>query len=242
MAEGGFDNVESSCRIRQRNRTLDWEGIDAENLRKLKQARGCKKSIVTRCQEEISQLMTDASNASQVKDKLEQLHKAFKEFTRAHVAYHDRLEDLYDIEESAEYFKSVEQSQGRLAEEISRWIFSSSSPESNNCLEANIPDGIDDIAPADSISNVGSRADSKHSRASRRSRSSSVHSKGSTTSSVLSARARAAAKRAMLEAEATKFEDWEALKKEELALQLKRKALELQTEIAKAQAEELAYA
>lgn len=173
MAKGGFDNVESSCRIRQRNRTLDWEGIDAENLRKLKQARGCKKSIVTRCQEEISQLMTDASNASQVKDKLEQLHKAFKEFTRAHVAYHDRLEDLYDIEESDEYFKSVEQSQGRLAEEISRWIFSSSSPESNNCLEANIPDGIDDIAPADSISNVGSRADSKHSRASRRSRSSS---------------------------------------------------------------------
>jgi len=45
----------------------------------------------------------------------------------------------------------------------------------------------------------------------------------------------------MLEAEATKFEDWQALKKEELALQLKRKALELQTEIAKAHAEELAY-
>ena len=46
----------------------------------------------------------------------------------------------------------------------------------------------------------------------------------------------------MLEAEVTKFEDWEALKKKELALQLKRKALELQTEIAKAQVEELAYA
>ena len=242
MAEGGYDNVESSGRIRQRNRTLDWEGIDAESLRKLKQARGCKKSIVTRCQEEISQLMTDASNASKVKDKLEELHKAFEEFTRAHVTYHDRLEDLYDIEESDEYFKSVEQSQGRLAGEISRWIFSSNGTDSNNRLEGNARDGIDDIAPSDSISNVGSRADSKHSRTSRRSRSSSVRSKESTTSSVLSARAKAAAKRAMLEAEATKFEDWQALKKEELALQLKRKALELQTEIAKAQAEELAYA
>jgi len=63
--------------------------------------------------------MTDASNASQVKDKLEQLHKAFGEFTRAHVAYHDRLENLHDIAESDEYFKSVEQSQGRLAGEIS---------------------------------------------------------------------------------------------------------------------------
>ena len=242
MAEGGYDNVESSGRIRQRNRTLDWEGIDAESLRKLKQARGCKKSIVTRCQEEISQLMTDASNASKVKDKLEELHKAFEEFTRAHVAYHDRLEDLYDIEESDDYFKSVEQSQGRLAGEISRWIFSSNGTDSNNRLEGNARDGIDDIAPSDSISNVGSRADSKHSRTSRRSRSSSVRSKESTTSSVLSARAKAAAKRAMLEAEATKFEDWQALKKEELALQLKKKALELQTEIAKAQAEELAYA
>ena len=147
---------------------------------------------------------------------------------------------MYEIEESDEYFKSVQQSQGRLAGEISRWIVSSNGTDSNDRLEANVRDGIDDIAPSDSISNVGSRADSKHSRTSRRSRSSSVRSKESTTSSVLSARA--AAKRAMLEAEATKFEDWQALKKEELALQLKRKALELQTEIAKAQAEELAYA
>ena len=67
MAEGISDHVESSCRIRQRNRTLDWEGIDAESLRKLKQVRGCKRGIVTRCHEEIRALMTDGSNASQVK-------------------------------------------------------------------------------------------------------------------------------------------------------------------------------
>ena len=146
---------------------------------------------------------------------------------------------MNDIEESDDYFKSVDQSQGRLAGEISRWIVRSNGTDSNNPLEANVRGEIDDIAPSDSISNVGSRASSKHSR---RSRSSSVRSKESTTSSVLSARAKAAAKKAMLEAEATKFEDWQALKKEELALQLKRKALELQTEIAKAQAEELAYA
>ena len=242
MAEGGYDNDEPSGRTRQRNRTLDWEGIDAENLRKLKQARGCQKGIVTRCHEEIRELMTDGSNASQVREKLEQLHKAFEGFTRAHVAYHNRLGDLNDVEESDEYFKSVERSQGRLAGEISRWIIAANGSDSNNPLEANARHEIDDIAPSDSISNVGSRADSKHSRASRRSRSSSVRSKGSTTISVLSARAKAAAKKAMLEAEATKFEDWQALKREELALQLRRKALELQTEIAKAQAEELAYA
>ena len=115
--------------------------------------------------------MTDESNVLQVKDTLEELHKAFKEFTRAHVAYHDRLEDLYKIEESDEYFKSVQQSQSRLAGEILRWIVSSNGSDSNDRLEANVRDGIDDIAPSDSISNIGSRADSKHSRTSCRSRS-----------------------------------------------------------------------
>ena len=38
-----------------------------------------------------------------------------------------------------------------------------------------------------------------------------------------------------------KIEDWQALKKEELALQLRRKALERQTEIARAWAEELVH-
>ena len=94
MAEGGSDDIESSGRIRQRNLTLDWEGIDAESLRKLKQVRGSKKSIVTRLHDEIRELMTDRLNASQVKEKLDQLHKAFEEFSRAHIAYHDRLEDL----------------------------------------------------------------------------------------------------------------------------------------------------
>ena len=240
MAEGGSDDIESSGRIRQRNLTLDWEGIDAESLRKLKQVRGSKKSIVTRLHDEIRELMTDRLNASQVKEKLDQLHKAFEEFSRAHIAYHDRLEDLYDIEDSHEYFKSVEQSHGRLAGEISRWIVAPTAPngsDSNNPLEVNIRDLLDDVTPSDSVSNAGSgsRASSKSSRH-------SVRSEKSTSSSVLSARAKAAAKKAMLEAEATKLEEWQALQKEELALQLKRRALEIQTEIAKAQAEELAYA
>ena len=54
-------------------------------------------------------------------------------------------------------------------------------------------------------------------------------------------RAKAAARRAILQAEATSLERWQALQKEELALQMRKKTLELPTEIAKAQAEELAY-
>ena len=60
--------------MKQRNLTLDWEGIDAESLRKLKQTRGSKKGIVTSAQEEIRQLMIDPSNALLVKEKLDHLH------------------------------------------------------------------------------------------------------------------------------------------------------------------------
>lgn len=45
----------------------------------------------------------------------------------------------------------------------------------------------------------------------------------------------------MLKVEAKELENWQALKMEELALEMKKKGLELQTEIAKATAEELAY-
>lgn len=235
MAEGGHDLIEQSSRVKQRNRTLDWEGIDAESLRKLKQTRGRKKGIVTSVQEEIKQLMIDSSNASVVKEKLDNLHRAFQDFARVHVEYHDRLEDECDIDESNEYFKSVEQANGWLVCEISRWIIASKRTKSNAPLSETTPEVNDDVTPADSISIAGSR----HSR---RSKSSSVRSRGSAASSVQSARAKAAAKKAMLEVEARELENWQALKKEELALELKKKSLELQTEIAKATAEELAYA
>ena len=118
MAEGGHDFIEESSRQKQRNLTLDWEGIDAESLRKLKQTRGSKKGIVTRAQEEIRLFMTDSSNVLIVKEKLEHLHKVFQEFTRAHVEYHNRLKDECDIDETEEYYKSVDQANGRLACEI----------------------------------------------------------------------------------------------------------------------------
>ncbi|XP_044182749.1 uncharacterized protein LOC114952001 [Acropora millepora] len=239
MAEGGHDFIKENTRQKQRNLTLDWEGIDAESLRKLKQTRGSKRGIVTRAQEEIRLLMTDSSNVLIVKEKLEHLHKAFQEFARAHVEYHNRLNDECDIDESEEYYKSVDQANGRLECEISSWIIACNRSRFETPLAAATREEIDDVTPDDSISNVGSRARSRHSR---RSKSSSGRSKGSAASSVQSARAKAAAKKAMLEVEARKLENWQALKKEELALEMKKKGLELETEIAKAAAEELAYA
>ncbi|XP_015775684.1 PREDICTED: uncharacterized protein LOC107353815 [Acropora digitifera] len=180
------------------------------------------------------QLSANVVTRSQTK-----VSRFIQEFARAHVEYHNRLNDECDIDESEEYYRSVHQANGPLGCEISSWIITCNRSRFETPLAAATREEIDDVTPDDSISNVGSRARSRHSR---RSKSSSGRSKGSAASSVQSARAKAAAKKAMLEVEARKLENWQALKKEELALEMKKKGLELETEIAKAAAEELAYA
>ena len=124
MAEGGSNKIEELSekqhgRITERNCTLYWQGIDTENLRKLKQARGCKKGVVTKAQQEIE--LKDQANVSVLTEKLEQLKKVFKEFVSAHAAYRDILEDACDIDKSNEYFRAIKQNNKRLASEISCW-------------------------------------------------------------------------------------------------------------------------
>ena len=91
------------------------------------------------------------------------------------------------------------------------------------------------VKPDDSISSISTRVSdrSKHSLAS---------SKASRSSSVSAAKAKAAARRAVLKVEAANLGSFQAVQNEGFSLQLKRKALELRTEIVKAEAEELMYA
>ena len=197
MAEGGSNKMEELSekqhgRITERNCTFYWQGIDAENLRKLKQARGCKKGVVTKAQQEME--LKDPANVSILTEKIEQLKKVFKESVSAHAAYRDILEDACDIDKSNEYFRAIKQNSKRLASEISCW---GASKETDFDLPAdtNLREVVDDISPSDSISNVSSRAVSKHSRGFK---SRSTCSKESVGNSVLSRRAKAAARRAIL--------------------------------------------
>ena len=173
--------------------------------------------------------MTDLSNTSLIKDRLLLLNTLFEDFAAAHATYHNCLEDECDIDESNEYYNAVEQTKVQIVVDVACWILSPKPPAQDFPREnLEIPD---DVTPVDSISNVGSRAGSRLSR----------RSKGSIASSVSSACAKAAAKRAALEAEAANLENFQAIEKEELCLQQRRQALQLNTEIAKEQAEELAY-
>ncbi|XP_028395694.1 uncharacterized protein LOC114519723 [Dendronephthya gigantea] len=90
-----------------------------------------------------------------------------------------------------------------------------------------------DVQPDDSVSNIGSE---NYSRLSLRSRASS---RSSTRSS---ASAKARAKRAVIEAEIALIQRFCAIEEEELRLQQRKRQLELQKNLAKAEAEERAYA
>ena len=212
-------------RIRERNRTLDWEGIDFERLQTLKQARSAKKGLITKAQNDIRDLMLDFANVTVVKAKLEELKKIVDDFNEAHSAYHSQLTDERDLFESDEYSKAVNQSVTDLASDIASWVVS----EDFATPRLSLPPRVKSPKPEESVSNVGSK-------------SSAVSSKASRSSSVSAGKARAAARRAVLQAEAANLESFQAIQREELGLQLKRKALELRTEIAKAEAEELVYA
>ena len=130
-----------------------------------------------------------------------------------------------DLVESDEYSQLVNNSVKELTGDIARWVASeefASSP-------------FEGLRFQDSVSNVGSKASGC-------SKLSSAASKASRSSSVSAAKAKAAARRAGLQAEADNLEFFQAIQREEFGLQQRKKALELRTEIAKAEAEELAYA
>lgn len=137
---------------------------------------------------------------------------------------HSQLTDELDLFKSDEYSKAVNQSVTDLASDIASWVVS----EDFTVPRLLLPPCVESPKPEESVSNVSSK-------------SSAVSSKASRSSSVSARKARVAA-RAVLQAEAANLESFQAIQREELGLQLKRKALELRTEIAKAEAEELVYA
>ena len=141
------------------------------------------------------------------------------------------MTEEHDIIESNEYSTAVNQSVTDLAGDIANWVMS----EEFTLPQSPPPPRVRSPKPEDSVSRISTRV-------SDRSKSSLVSSKASRASSVSAEKAKAAARRAVLKAEAANLESFRAIQKEELRLQLKKKALELRTEIAKAEVEELVYA
>ena len=94
--ETNADGNQKNDRTRERNRTLDWEGIESEDLRTLKQSRGALKGNVAKAQNEIREFMRDPSNVDQVKRKFEELKLIVDDFNKAHIAYHEKLTNEHE--------------------------------------------------------------------------------------------------------------------------------------------------
>ena len=223
-----------STRARLQNVTLDWDGVRSEKLLQLKRSRSAKKGILTKAQNEIKELMLNSNNYDLVKDRIEEFKQFLQEFKETHAAYHSQLRDENEIKESNDYYDAAVLLGTDLARDVGNWI-------SSTTIETRIFQSQEEVCPEDSISSAGSRASSKLSRRSKKSLSTASRV-SSRASSISVAKTKAAAKRAVLQAEAASLESFHALQKEELSIQQRRRALELQTEIGKAQAEELVYA
>ena len=184
-----------------------------------RKARSSAKGIVTKKIKEISGLMTDESNADEVLKKSAELEQAFKKFQEVHEAFHRQLEDPEPIGEFGNYYQSVLNKVEQLQENVDVWL---AGVEASRLLRSY------EINPEDSISNASLRTIT--SRSSRTSHNSSA-----------SFRARAAAKRAILKAKVATLKRLHEIEEEEMKLRQRKTQLKLETEIAKAEIEELVY-
>ena len=139
-----------------------------------------------------------------------------------HGAFCNKLRDEEAIEEAGISYELVSDQIKQLQENIELWLTGIEASEQVKSL---------DIRPEDSVSNVGSTREPIMSR----------RSSASTRSSVSSARAKAAARKAILEAEAATLQKLHQIQEEELKLRQRKDELRLETEMAKARAEESAY-
>ena len=193
-----------------------------------KKARGAAKGVVTRKINEITDLMTDENNVDEVNRKTNELKEAFDKFHAAHRTFHSQLTEREAIEESTSYYDSVFDQVEHVQESVDVWLTGIETTRLMNSFQVQ-------IRPDDSVSNVGTR--SLVSRVSHSSRT----SQSSRTSSA-SARAKAAARKAILEAEAATLKRLHQIEEEELKLRQRKTELKFETELAKAEAEELVYA
>ena len=95
-------------RVRQPNRSLDFEASNLETLRLKKNSRSGHLSTVTAISNEISGLLTDDHNLQEVKGKLPYLDNAFERFKEAHRDYVEEILDENAIIEEQRYLEDKE--------------------------------------------------------------------------------------------------------------------------------------
>ena len=195
-----------------------------QSLEQLEAARNSAKSDVTAKVNKLNELMAARESADAIQRVQFELEEVLRDFQTAHEAYHSQIKHQREREESSKYYDSLLELATELEREINSWL---TQPNARRLLT----DESVHILPDDSASNAGIR-DTYYtwSAVSPSARSSA------------SAKARSAAKKAALEAKAATLQKLHDLQIEELRLQQRKAELEIQGEIAEAEAERQIYA
>ena len=174
--------------------------------------------------------MKDTGNVEQVRKKILELESSLRDFSFANNKCHTKLVNEADILDCNEYFASVQCMVSETIGEMDQWLQSAQSR-----IEDELAVSIS-LRPEDSISNVeaGSPRKVKKSK-------SVASSSSSRVSSAVSSRLKISARKAALATEVSKLPERQAIQKEELLLQQKKEKLRIETELAKAVAEESVY-
>ena len=230
MAEASREESNHSTCDRRPNVTLDNDGIKCEKSLQCRKTRSAAKARITRKIKELTERFTNHENLFVNGPRNLKTSPQISETPTTHTT----LEVDFESQASQEYFECENQRVVNFQQTLEEW-FSRAESENN---------------PHDSVSNTGYRSCTRTSRS--KSSHTSLHSSeaGSSTASL---RTIATAKRASITAEAAALCQQQSLQEEELRLKQKqeearlcleqgKQQLQLQTEIAKMEAEEHVYA
>ena len=183
----------------------------------LKLVRSSTDAHVSQKVNKLNELMAECENIEALNEVREELQQVLQEFQVAHEAYHGLIKTESEQEESARYYNSVLEIVSELEQEITSWL-------NKPALQTSVTPI--NVQPRDSVSTVGSRV--------------SFHTR-SVASSSASSKVKAAARKAALEARAAALQNLHELQIEEMRLQQRKAQIELEAEIAEAEAERRAY-
>eukprot|EP00112_Aurelia_sp_Birch-Aquarium-sp1_P012096 Seg2541.3 transcript_id=Seg2541.3/GoldUCD/mRNA.D3Y31 product="hypothetical protein" protein_id=Seg2541.3/GoldUCD/D3Y31 len=213
----------SGERMRRRNLILDWEDVDLERLRRLKQLRANAKRELRKAIKRVSEALTVGDDAVEIQAIEERLDEAFHNFTKAWERHKNSLDDDDDLEESTAYFHEAKTKYLCSKDRIALWLETKKKP----LLDRGNPP---EIKPKDSISSISQSKSSF----SRRSSSSSRRSKAAIDDKQFEY----ATKMASLRVEASMLEQHQNIANEELRINQLKERLTLDTQLAKLEAEE----
>ena len=220
------EELNSGERIRRRNLTLDWEGIDLERLRRLKQVRANAKRELTNAIKRVSNALTvgeEGKEAVEIQLVEEGLDAAFHNFTEAWEQYRNLLDDDDDLEEAAAYFQEAKTKYLCSKDRVALWLEAKKKPllERGDHFDIKPKDSISSISKSKSASSYCSKSSSRRSKA-------AIEEKHFNN----------ATRMASLRAEASMLEHHQSIASEELKISQLKERLALDIQLAKLEAEE----